>query len=363
MMLAFVFFVSFSAFANAENGDIIQDEVTTVKAKVLEVLSQEEKKLPGLDVTTNYQTLSVEILEGPKEGKIITVENDYLNLKKGDVFYLNDLVRADDGTEIFSVMEPYRINALIFFTAIFVLLVLIIGGKQGGRGLLSLIGSLGIIFFLLLPGILKGYSPMLLSIGAGSLIIGVGSYITHGFNKTTTVAVIGIILTILITGGLANFAVSYSQLSGFSEEESVYLNLNTNGQIDFAGLLLAGILIGLLGILYDAAIGQAVAVEELYSVGGHLPKKIILQKAMRIGREHIGALVDTLAIAYVGAALPLMLLFYLYNAPIVQTINREIFAAEIIRILIGSIGLILTVPVTTVIAVFLLGKSKLELKQ
>jgi uncharacterized membrane protein len=130
--------------------------------------------------------------------------------------------------------------------------------------------------------------------------------------------------------------------------------MNTNGSINFAGLLLGGIIIGLLGVLYDAAIGQAVAVDELHQVGPHLSRLVIFRRALRIGREHIGALVNILAIAYVGASLPLLLLFYESGAAFSLTINREIFATEIIRTMVGSIGLVLAVPLTTLVAVFLL---------
>jgi uncharacterized membrane protein len=147
-------------------------------------------------------------------------------------------------------------------------------------------------------------------------------------------------------------------LTGFSSEESIFLNFNTRGSIDFSGLLLGGILIGLLGVLYDAAIGQSVSVDELHRAGPHLSKRYIFTRAIRIGREHIGALVNTLAIAYVGASLPLLLLFYQSSASAGLMINQEIFATEIIRTMIGSIGLVLAVPITTVISIFLIvGKS------
>ncbi len=120
------------------------------------------------------------------------------------------------------------------------------------------------------------------------------------------------------------------------------------------GLLFGGIMIGLLGVLYDVAIGQAISVEELHHIAPHIPRKTIFKRAIRIGREHIGALVNTLAIAYVGAALPLLLLFATPPVNVPMTINRELFAAGILRTLIGSIGLVLAVPITTALAVMML---------
>ncbi len=218
--------------------------------------------------------------------------------------------------------------------------------------------SIAAIVDVLLPGILHGYSPILLSIGISSLIVLVSSYVTHGFNRTTTAAVVGMIVTIVITGLLAYLAVVTTHLTGFSNEEAAYLNFQTTGSIDFVSLLLGGIMIGLLGIMYDAAIGQAVAIEELSTAAEHLSRKEIFWRATRIGREHIGALINTLAIAYVGASLPLLLLLHFSNSTLGVTLNEEIFASEIVRTVIGSIGLILAVPITTSIATWMLVKPK-----
>lgn len=334
--------------------ELVTDTQEISKARVIEVLKEEIRMIPGTDTETDFQTLRVEIIDGPQSGKMVTVENDFLNLKKGEVFYLSHTTNALENRDYYSVLEPYRIPWLFFFAALFVLSVFVFGGKQGLRGLLSLAGSLFVIFYVLLPGMLHGYSPIFLSMAVSSVIIVLGSYITHGFNKTTSSAVLGMIGTIIFTGVLAYIAVQVTRLTGFSSEEAVYLNFDTRGAIDFSGLLLGGILIGLLGVLYDASIGQAISVEELHHIGKHLPRRFIYTRALRIGREHIGALVNTLAIAYVGAALPLLLLFYSSSAPLLLTINRELFATEIIRTMIGSIGLVLTVPITTLVAVWML---------
>ena len=339
--------------------ELVEDTVSIMKARVLEVVSQEEQLIPGTDVATTYQTIQVRVLDGPQEGNQITVENDYLTLEEGDVFYLTHTTNEVDGTDYYAIGEPYRLPILGVLTALFVGVVVFFGGKQGVRGLLSLVASLVVILFVLLPGILAGYSPILMVMGIASLIVIIGSYVTHGLNKMTTTAVLGMIGTIGITGVLASLTISAASLSGFTSDEVTYLNFNTRGAIDLAGLLLGGILIGLLGVLYDAAIGQAVAVEELSSAGAHLSRREVYQRALRIGREHIGALVNTLAIAYVGASLPLLLLFYgTVDLEIGATLNRELFASEIVRILVSSIGIIMVVPVTTLLATFMLVPNK-----
>lgn len=338
--------------------ELVQDRVDIIRAKVLEIVKEEVKNVPGTDVRSQNQTIKVEILEGDEKGKQLTVDNDYLNLDVGEVFYLRHQYGGMDGTNYYSVDEPYRLPHVLILVALFIIAIFVFGGIQGVRGLVSLVGSFLLIMYVLLPGILHGYSPLLVTIGVSSLIIIVGSYITHGFNKTTSSAVLGMVITVIITGLLAVWAVHFTRLSGFGSEEVVYLNLNTRGALDVVGLLLGGIMIGLLGVLYDVAIGQAISVEELIRIAPHVPKKTIYQRAIRIGREHIGALVNTLAIAYVGASLPLLLLFVQTSTSSLANIaNREIFATEIVRTMIGSIGLILAVPITTFVAVWLLTRK------
>lgn len=359
--LGVILFSLCAPIASAQTATLLQDHVTTVKARVESVVTKTPQELGWSDTATPRQEITAVIKDGDRKGEIVTFENDYIQLKKGDTFFLNITVHADDAVVRYSVEDPDRLPTLLLFAIIFIVLVVSIGGKQGVRGLASLVGSFVLILYVLIPGILHGYPPLLVAIGVSSLIIVLGSYITHGFNKTTSSAVVGMLATVIITGALAYFSVHFAQFSGYSTDEAVYLNMNARGGIDMVGLLLGGILIGLLGLLYDAAISQAITVEELHRIAPHVERTVIFKRSMRVGREHIGALVDTLAIAYVGASLPLLLLFSQNPGHLLLTINREIFSAEIIRILIGSIGLILAVPVTTALStVILVKKGKIE---
>ncbi len=334
--------------------NLVADTDTFEKAKVLEVQNVRATVLAGTDTKSQTETLKVEILDGEDKGKEVVFDNDYTQLSAGDIFYARHETNPIDNMDIWSVSDPYRLNVLGVLAIVFIALIFIFGGMQGVRGLVSLCGSLLLIFYLLIPGIYNGYSAVIVSIGVSALIIIVGSYITHGFNRTTTSAVLGMIATVIITGLGAWWTVHAAHLSGFTGEGNTLLNLDVRGKIDMLGLLFGGIMIGLLGVLYDISIGQAVAIEELCSAGKHLARPEIYRRAIRIGREHIGALVNTLAIAYVGVALPLLLLMQSSTAGILFIINNEMFASEIIRILIGSIGLVLAVPITTLIATYML---------
>jgi uncharacterized membrane protein len=337
--------------------ELITETSEVMRAEVVQVVGQEQAIVPGTDIPATYQTLDALILDGVQEGHRIRLENDHLRLEEGNVFYVRH-TKAGMGTEYYMVMEPYRLPQLLFLAALFFLSVAIFGGAQGLRGLASLVGSIIFIIYVLLPAMLAGYSPIAVSIACASVIVILGSYITHGFSRMTTTAVLGMIVTIILSGLLAWFAIHWTRMTGFAAEEATYLLLNTRGAIDLAGLYLGGILIGLLGVLYDAAIGQSVAVDELRRADPQASSQHIVARALRMGREHIGALVNTLAIAYVGASLPLLL--FIYGAQvddIYELINREIFASEIVRIIVSSIGIILVVPITTIIAAALIKKS------
>ncbi|MES2471106.1 MAG: YibE/F family protein [Patescibacteria group bacterium] len=338
----------------AQEAVLIQDKIEIVKAKVIEVVDQEKREVPGTDVESIYQTIKVEILEGEKKGEVITLENDFLVLKAGDRFFLHHSTDGMTGKEMYSVRDKDRRGVMLAFVALFVAVVIIFSGKQGLRSILSLAGSFFVILYVLVPTLLQGYPPVLTSIVIAAVILFLAIFLTHGFNKESTVAFSGTVIAVILTGVLAYLGVKFAGLTGFASEEAVYLNFNTRGALDFAGLLLGGIMIGVLGVLDDIAVTQAAVVSELYNSGSNLTGREIYKKALRVGKEHVGALVNTLALAYTGASLPLLLLFSTSDSSIASIINQEIFATEIIRTVVGSIGLILTVPITTLLAVYLL---------
>lgn len=359
--IIFIFLCIFFIVPIAHANEILQDKHEVLKAQVISIEDQGIRPLYGLNQEQKYQKINAKILSGASKGEVVLIDNDYIQLQTEQKFYVLKITRAEDQRVTYTVSDVYRVPWVLFFVLLFIVLVIIFGGIQGLRGLLSLAGGMFLIFYLLLPKIMSGFSPLLIGCIVASLISIVGSYITHGFNRTTTSAVFGMVFTVIITGLLAYFAVDVANLSGMDSEEAIYLSLNSRGTINLQGLLLSGIMIGLVGVLYDSAIGQAIAVEELWRADSKLTKKYVFRRALRIGREHIGALVNTLALAYVGAALPLLVLF---SFPVYEStfdlINREIFSTEIIRAMIGSIGLVLAVPITTIISVWMLHGQKFK---
>jgi uncharacterized membrane protein len=343
-----------SVFAQSETHEDLQG---IWRARVIEIISEEERLIPGTDTRADIQEIRAEILEGESKGKIVTVENDYLNLKEGETFFLNYLITLN-GDEIYTVADADRRFALFGLLALFAGVIIFFGGKQGLRSLMALGGSLFVIGYLLLPSLLSGFPPVPTSIVFAIGILFIAIFFTHGWNRESLVAFMGTCSAVILTGILALFAVSVTRLSGFASDESVFLNMTTAGRLDFSGLLLGAILIGVLGVLDDIAITQAAVVRELYGTNPNLSPREVYKKAIRVGREHVGALVNTLALAYTGAALPLLLLFYNSEASKSFILNGEIFATEIVRTIVGSIGLVLTVPITTALAVRMLRNYK-----
>lgn len=350
LLLTFLIFLFGVPVAEAQ--ELHQDVRETYHARVLEVLSQSERLVPGTDVTTTVQELRVEILDGDLKGEIIEFENDFFVFEPGETLFVDSL-RTIEGAEFYSVREPDRRVPLFIFAALFAVTTVAFGGWQGVRSLIALAGSLIIILFFLLPTLLSGAPPVLTSISFAVLILAVVMGVTHGVNRESLTAFLGTVIAVALTGVLARIAIDMTKLTGFISDEAVYLNLNTGGVLDVSGLLLGAVIIGVLGLLDDITITQTSVVAELRALRETLTNREMYHRALRVGKEHVGALVNTLALAYAGASLPLLLLFSLSDASVLTIINREVFAAEIIRTLVGSIGLVLAVPLSTALAVWL----------
>jgi len=349
-ILSFLFLLSiFLAPAIINAQELHQDLQGVWRAEVIEASETKREQVPGTDAFSEIQNLRARILEGVREGEIVEFENDYIQLEEGDKFFLNYLVTIG-GQEIYSVREIDRRGSLLFLLLIFVAVIIFFGGLQGLRSLISLLASLFVIVYVLLPSLTSGLSPLLVSFVVATLILFFAIFFTHGFNRVSLIAFLGTISAVIITIFLTLFFVNDAGLTGFASEESIYLNIGTGGTLDFVGLLIGAIIIGALGALDDIAITQVAVVRELYASNNKLGVKEVYRRALRVGKEHVGALVNTLVLAYTGASLPLLLWFSQSDATFLNIINREIFATEIIRTFLGSIGLILTVPITTYIA-------------
>jgi uncharacterized membrane protein len=364
VFISFLFlFFSFLCFpglmqAQVEKGSA---EEETLEVRVVSVL--EEKEIKVMDKSQLYQKLEAVVTSGSLKGKKIVLENGHLPMsniehyKKGDgllVVYTKDM----NGENLFYITDFIRRNALFWLLFIFVVLTLLVARWQGLASLLGMLASFAIIFFLILPQINAGKDPVLMAVLGSFLIIPFTFYLSHGLNKKTTIAILGTCISLIVTGFLAIFFVNSARLTGYASEEASFLQAARQGSFNVKGLLLAGIIIGVLGILDDITISQSAVVAQLKKSRPKIKADELFSQAMAVGKDHISSMINTLILVYAGASLPLLLLFVDSPHPVSEIINYEIVADEIVRTLAGSIGLVLAVPVTTLIAALVFSKKK-----
>lgn len=246
--------------------------------------------------------------------------------------------------------------SLLYLLILFLAGLTIIGGRKGVKTILTLIFTILIISQLLLPMILHGYNPIAVSIGVASLVIIITLLIISGFNKKTFSAIIGTTGGVIIAGFLALLIGYMANLSGLGNEESIHLILFTR-DIDFKGLLFAGIIIGSMGAVMDVGMSISSAMHEISIANPSITTEKLITAGMNIGRDIMGTMANTLILAYVGASMNLMLFLTAYEPSLVQILVKDNITAEIVRSLAGSIGLIFTIPLTAGVSGFLRSRT------
>lgn len=341
-------FLSPNTFAQQE-----QPQEETLEATITNIL--EEKEIELMDKKQLYQKLELLVTKGSLRDKKIIIESGNIPLanlqkyKTGDEVIVN-YSKDFEGKDNFYITDYIRRNSLFWLFAIFIVLTVLIAKWRGLTSLFGMALSFLIIFIFILPNISKGTDPVQTAILGSLFIIPISFYLSHGLNKKTTVAIVGTVISLIITGVLASLFVEAAKLTGFASEEAGFLQVAKQGAINMKGLLLAGIIIGVLGVLDDITISQSAIIFQLKNANPKLELGELYQRAMNVGQDHISSMVNTLVLVYTGAALPLLLLFINNPHPFSEIINYEIIADEIVRTLVGSIGLILAVPITTFIA-------------
>lgn len=253
------------------------------------------------------------------------------------------------------IAEPWRVPTLAILAAAFASVVLLVGGLRGIRSLVALALTLAVVIKLVVPLLLHGVDPILLAVAGGALVTVVTLLLTEGWGRVTLAALLGTFAALLLTAVLAavfTAAARFTALQG--SEEIAFLIPLVGERIDLQGILLAATVFGALGVLDDVTVTQAAAVEQLHRADPSAPRGGVVARAMRVGRSHIAATVNTLVLAYLGAGLPLLLLFALGGQSPVSVLNSEIVAVEVIRALVGSIGIVAAVPLTTFVAAALI---------
>jgi len=327
----------------------------TVQARVLSVIN-EESTVDENGLIMVFQELELEIRSnGEYQGQTITVSYNGMGptlsaarFRKGQ-HALVMISKRPGGQTFFQVADHVRLGPIAVIVGLFIALTLGIGRWKGLRALLGLALSALLIGGFIMPQILAHRDPTLVSLAGTAALLAVTLYLIQGWNPTGHAALLGMLAALGLTGALAVGWTKLAFLTGFGSEETMFLQAVGVG-IEMRGLLLAGMVIGAASVLDDVVLAQAVTVFELATANADLSRGELYHRSMKIGVTHLASMINTLVLAYASAALPLLLLFYLYPEPWYLTINRELIAEEIVRTLVGSVGLMMAVPLTTAIA-------------
>jgi uncharacterized membrane protein len=336
----------------------------TVRAKVVAVVEQGQTEV--LDHQQTYQVLEIQILEGDFQqarmmlevGKNQVLPEDYLLSPDDTIMVTVGENPADQQVKAFFI-DFVRGNAIFLLFLLFCMVAIVIGGWTGLRSLFGSLIGLAIIVLFVIPGITQGKNPLLISIIGSAVFLTLSLYIVYGWSRMTHAAVLGMVISLALTSLLSALAVRVSRLSGFGDENMMFLIQQSDKFLDMRGILLAGIIIGSLGVLDDLVIGQSSAVFQLFSSNPALTFSGLFKRAMVIGRDHVAASVNTLILAYAGESLPMLLLFSVTNVDFKLALNVSYIAEEIVRALAGTTGLFLSVPIATFLACLMIpGESR-----
>ena len=351
---------------NFYHEEVTEREYTVVRAKILSIPYDDvgEKRDIPIESDIRYQHVKIKLLNGDFKGEIFTLRNtiDQINpykliLKKGEDILLYQYEKNGklEGLKIFERSKERPLFAMI---CAFIFFMVLIGGKKGFKAFITLLLTVLCVIFILIPLILKGYSPIPMTILCVVGITVMTIFMVGGINRKSYAGILGTILGTLIAGALAVWVSNYSNLVGMGSEDMQALVYGSNGKfLNYRGILFSGIIIGALGAIMDVAISISSSMWEIESLNKDISNYQLAKSGMNIGKDIMGAMSNTLILAYVGSSLSLILVFMSYKLSFYEIINLDMVATEIIRSIAGSIGLVLSIPATILVVILLRKKN------
>lgn len=340
--------------------------VQTVEGRIVAVLGEEQ--MTGTAGLSLIQTVVVEFTRGDRRGEQVEIrygEAEAITAESrvtaGDRV-LVEISAGPEGDHTY-ISDFVRWPSLLALALVFAAAAVAVGGMTGLRALVGMGFSVLIIATFIVPGILAGHDPLLIALIGSLALLTATLYLTYGWRPKTHAAWLGMTSSLALTGALAMAFVAWARLTGLSDESSLFLRFGGGAMLDPRGILLGGIIIGALGVLDDIATNQAAVVFELKRAAPDLGRGDLFRRSMVVGRDHIAAVINTLLLAYAGASLPLLLLIAVEGAPLGLLLNRGFMAEEIARTLVGSLGLILATPITSLIATWLAGRPQTQVAE
>lgn len=348
-----------------ENKAVLPSEtgiVENIKYEDAENLNQGE--------STTKQLVTVKVLTGNFKGTKRLIENMLtgnpaydINLTKGNKVVLHvepnsDTITTPEDVDFF-IADIKRDNQIFVFTGIFFILLLLIGKKKGFTSIISIISTIALIFFMLLPMILNGFCPIASAVLTGIISTVITIYLVGGLNSKSSSAIIGTSISLIFAGALSMLAIYFAHLTGFAGEENMFL-YTARPDLSFTGILSASMIISALGALMDTAVSIASTVNEIFETDKSLSVKQLFKSGMNVGRDIIGTMSNTLILVYLGSSLTLVLLSS--NIDMNKFFNLNQVATEILSALTGSIAILFCVPITAIIAAYLIKKQQDKIK-
>jgi uncharacterized membrane protein len=337
---------------------------SVIDAHVVRVVSQGARDVgqPGLPGQP-FQVLELQLDGGLYRGDQVTLEwggQNALNanglLAAGDRVLVTQ-TRGDGDVRQYAIQEVVRLPSLAPFAVILVIALVAVARWKGLASLAGLAGSIAVFLFAIVPAVQRGEDPLVATLLGAVAVLAVTVFVVHGLNRKSLAALVGTAACLVIVVILGAVTLAVARVTGLGSEEAVFLSIGSAGRIDMHRLVLAGIVVGSLGALVDMGIGQASATFELAAAHDDMRGPRLYASALNVGRDHIGSLVNTLALAYFGGSMPLIVLLSLGNLPLSVSANSETIVGSIIAVLVASVGLVLCVPITTAVAVGLVGRK------
>ncbi len=298
------------------------------------------------------EVIQVKDLTSGTQYEVRTFSDSYISKPK---YFVSDklIVSIDsvNGKEVVSIVERERSMPYAIMLGIFFLVVAVVGRFRGIVSIIAMIGSFFFLTSVTIPQILAGSDPVMISILTALIIVPLTFYVSHGFSTQTTLAIVATLIALTITGVLAVIFTQITYLTGYTSDEASAVAFRFGENFKLSNILIAGMIISSMGVLDDVTISQIDIVHSLSRVKVDMKRHVLFAEAMKIGRDHIASLVNTLVLVYVGAALPIFLLIYKTDTPLWIVLQKESIAEEIVRTLVSSIGIILAVPIATFLGV------------
>jgi len=337
-------------------GEVLSGHVT-------EVLQTGDRVPLGSGLPQPFQRVRVQLDETLYRGEVVELQwggrraldaNGFL--RAGDRVLLS--VTRDGNNRTYAILDIVRLPALIPVAALLVVALLVVARLKGLAALAGLATSVVVFLLAVVPALQRGSDPLFATLLGSLGVIVVSVFVVHGLNRKSLAALCGTMAGLGVVTAIGAFALGAARMTGMGNEDQIFLAVGTDGRIDMPRLALAAVMVGSLGAIVDMSVGQASAVSELAAVNEYMRGRRLYASALNVGRDHIGSLINTLALAYFGGALPLILLLSLGYQPLALAVNSEQIIESLIAVMAASLGLVLCVPITTAVAVMFAGRAR-----